>query len=191
MSGTDRRKQPGQDNPYTALRKACGVSLKDFCERYRFSKQTIISVETGRYSRLSDDMISSLGAACAAADVDARQLLEERFGASTLSEAYEKWQVAERRRAGREQPLSLTWTDHPRVSPMQQVIDSTTGSLQGFASLLKIPAAPLSRYAKGGQREMPKPIEEAFKDYTAVTYADWDFLPELQEAQRGWFDARA
>lgn len=190
MSGTDRRKQPGQENPYTALRKACGMEMKEFCERYRFSKQTIISVETGRYSRLSDDMISALGAACHHRDVDAGLLLRERYNAATLSDAYEKWQTAERKRAGRETPLSIGWTDNHRVSPMQQVIDSTTGSLQGFASLLKIPAAPLSRYAKGGQREMPKPIEEAFKEYTSVTEYG-GFLDELQEAQRGWFDARA
>lgn len=72
----------------------------------------------------------------------------------------------------------IIWDD--KRSPMFFFVFNTVGSAQGFAKLLKIPAATLVRYMEGKQENMPGAIAEALKN---VRY---EFLTELMAHQSNW-----
>ena len=68
----------------------------------------------------------------------------------------------------------------PPNSPAAQFVKDTTGSLQGFCKLLKLPSITMSRYIKGDTLSMPSELREALGD------AGFPFIEELAEAHMMW-----
>ena len=172
----------GMKNPYVRLRELCGTSQKAFAAKHGFGKMTMVYLESGMYTRVSDRQNVSLGKECDEKGVDARQILAEEYSSETLNEAFWKWRTHERRENA---PVVLakassTFYSNSDVSPISQLVSDTTGSLQGFCKLLKVPSITVSRYAKGETATMPSELREALAE------ARYPFINELEAAQEKW-----
>jgi DNA-binding XRE family transcriptional regulator len=172
----------GMKNPYVRLRELCGISQKAFAAKHDFGKMTMVYLESGMYTRVSDRQNVALGKECGEKGVDAKRILDEEYGSSTLNEAFWKWRSHERRENA---PVVLakaasTFYSNSDVSPVSQLVSETTGSLQGFCKLLKVPSITISRYAKGETVTMPSELREALLE------ANYPFISELEDAQEKW-----
>lgn len=169
-------------NPYVRLRELCGMSQKAFAAKHGFGKMTMVYLESGMYTRVSDRQNQALGKECHEKGVDAKAVLVEDYGVASLNEAYLAWRVSERRENA---PVVLAKVSPPFVgdsetSPAGKFVKDTTGSLQGFCKLLKVPSITMSRYIKGDTLSMPVEFREA------LWHAGFPFIDELEEAQLGW-----
>lgn len=172
----------GMKNPYVRLRELCGSSQKAFAAKHGFGKMTMVYLESGMYTRVSDRQNVALGRECNEKGVDAKRILAEEYGADTLNGAYWKWRSFERREKA---PVVLakassTFASTGDVSPVSQLVLEATGSLQGFCKTLKIPSITISRYAKGETASMPVELREALIE------ARYPFINELEAAQEKW-----
>lgn len=172
----------GMKNPYVRLRELCGTSQKAFAAKHGFGKMTMVYLESGMYTRVSDRQNVALGKECNEKGVDAKRILEEEYQSHTLNEAFWKWRTFERREKA---PVVLAKADsafysNSDVSPISQLVSETTGSLQGFCKLLKVPSITVSRYAKGETATMPSELREALME------ASYPFITELETAQEKW-----
>lgn len=134
------------------------------------------------YTRVSDRQNIALGKECDEKGVNARQVLAEEYSSNTLNEAFWKWRSHERRENA---PVVLakassTFYSNSDVSPVSQLVSDTTGSLQGFCKLLKVPSITVSRYAKGETAMMPSELREALQE------AGYPFSTNLEVAQKKW-----
>lgn len=170
------------ENPYVRLRYLCGISQKEFAEKYGFSKTTMTYLESGQYPDLSEKMILSLGQECSEKGIPAKQLLATEFSASNLQDAYHQWQRKERFRSRAVFLIEPPERWNKELSPMHFYVKATTGSVQKFCKLLKVPSASVMRYTTGTTRQMPKALEEAFRQI------DFTHLKELLEMQAAWVD---
>ena len=171
-----------EKNPYVRLRELCGMSQKAFAIKHGFGKMTMVYLESGMYTRVSDRQNVALGKECYEKGVDAKQVLADEYAAGSLNEAYLAWRVRERREKA---PSVLAKVSPPFVgdaenSPAARFVKDTTGSLQGFCKLLKVPSITMSRYIKGDTLSMPVEFREALMD------AGFPFVDELAEAQLRW-----
>lgn len=169
-------------NPYVRLRELCGSSQKAFAYKHGFGKMTMVYLESGMYTRVSDRQNEALGKECYEKGVEAKRVLLEEYQAASLNEAYLAWRSYERREKA---PVVLAKVSPPFVgdsewSPVGQFVRDTTGSLQGFCKLLKLPSITMSRYIKGDTLSMPAELREALLE------AGFPFVEELADAQLGW-----
>jgi DNA-binding XRE family transcriptional regulator len=172
----------GMKNPYVRLRELCGTSQKAFAAKHGFGKMTMVYLESGMYTRVSDRQNIALGKECDEKGVNAREVLAEEYSSETLNEAFWKWRTHER---GEKAPVVLAkassaFYSNSDVSPISQLVSDTTGSLQGFCKLLKVPSITVSRYAKGETATMPSELREALAE------ARYPFIIELEVAQEKW-----
>lgn len=172
----------GMKNPYVRLRELCGISQKAFAAKHEFGKMTMVYLESGMYTRVSDRQNIALGRECSDKGVDAKRILEEEYQSSTLNEAFWKWRSHERRENA---PVVLAkassnFDSTGDVSPVNQLISETTGSVQGFCKLLKVPSITITRYAKGETLTMPQELREALNE------ARYPFIKQLEIAQQNW-----
>jgi len=170
------------ENPYRRLRELTAYSQKDFAATFGFAKTTMTHIESGQFADLSDEMIVSLGKACAEKGVNAKQVLKDEYNAETLQDAYHSWQSGERIQ------IAYLFRVSPRraikESPFDLLILDVAGSRQKFCKMLKVPSATVMRYADGTTRTMPKVIE------AALTEVQYGYLSELKEMQTDWVDHR-
>ena len=169
-------------NPYVRLRELCGMSQKAFAAKHGFGKMTMVYLESGMYTSVSDRQNQALGKECYEKGVAAKEVLVEEFEASSLDEAYQKWRVGERRELA---PSVLAKVSPPFVgdsehSPVACFVRDTTGSLQGFCKVLKIPSITMSRYIRGETMTMPSEFRAALVD------VGFPFVDELETAQAKW-----
>lgn len=171
-----------RENPYAYLRRRAGLTLMGFCDTYHFAKQTLISIEAGQYTGLTDRMIRALGHACAQKGIDAGSELMQQYGVRWLRGAYERWRAAMRlESAAKINPVRpVRWSKN--TSPMKALVEDTFGSQQGFSKSLKVPPSTLMRYTAGGQRHMPKTVEQALRDI------EYPWIAELSAVQSNWYD---
>jgi DNA-binding XRE family transcriptional regulator len=172
----------GMKNPYVRLRELCGTSQKAFAAKHGFGKMTMVYLESGMYTRVSDRQNIALGKECDEKGVNAREVLAEEYSSHTLNEAFWKWRSHERRENA---PVVLakassTFYSTGDVSPVSQLVSETTGSLQGFCKVLKVPSITVARYAKGETATMPSELREALLE------AGYPFITELETAQENW-----
>ena len=172
----------GMKNPYVRLRELCGISQKAFAAEYGFGKMTMVYLESGMYTRVSDRQNIALGKECGKKGVDAKRILDQEYGSSTLNEAFWKWRSHERRENA---PVVLAkagsaFSSSGDVSPISQLVSESTGSLQGFCKLLKVPSITVARYAKGETATMPSELQEALQE------AGYPFITNLEVAQEKW-----
>lgn len=170
------------ENPYRRLRELTRYSQKDFAETFDFSKTTMTHIESGQYVDLSDEMVVSLGKACAERGVNAKQILKDEYNAETLQDAYHSWQSTERIQVAHLFRRSPSGQSTNERSPFDYFIEETTGSQQKFCKTLKVPAASVMRYAEGTTRTMPKAVE------SALVEVQFPYLAELKEMQQKWID---
>jgi DNA-binding XRE family transcriptional regulator len=150
-------------NPYTRLRELCGLTQKAFCERNDFGKMTMVYLEAGIYTSVSDRQNIALGRECANRGIDARAILNEEFGTESLAVAYSKWRTAERKNID----TTNYPTEHRAVgeqSPMEVFARTVAGSIQRFCKTLKVQPATLNRYMRGQTISMPKELSQAFEE---------------------------
>ena len=169
-------------NPYVRLRELCGISQKAFAAKHGFGKMTMVYLESGMYTRVSDRQNIALGKECGEKGVDAKRILEEEYSSSTLNEAYWKWRSFERREKA---PVVLakasTQFSHVGdISPVAQLVAESTGSLQAFCKTLKIPSITMSRYIRGETATLPTEFREALIE------AGYPFISQLEAAQEKW-----
>lgn len=167
------------DNPYAYLREQAGLGHREFARDYKLNRKTLIAIETGQFTTLSTRMIDTLLGACADANVPTGSILEERFDSNSLSEAYAKYQHAQREAFAEE--IRKARVDAPAfddLSPFHYFIKDSTGSLQGFCKKLCVPQTTVARYASGLTRTMPLTIESALNE---IHHPDVDTLKERQE----------
>lgn len=158
------------------------MSQKGFAAKHGFGKMTMVYLESGMYTRVSDRQNKALAVECVEKGVDGKAVLVEEYGVASLNDAYLAWRVAERREHA---PVVLAKVSPPfvgsvGVSPVAQFVKDTTGSLQGFCKLLKVPSITMSRYIKGDTLSMPSELREALVD------AGFPFTESLAEAQMMW-----
>lgn len=181
-SYVDSAWEAGTLNPYALLRRRTGMSYRDFAKQYNFSNQTIVLIEQGAYADLSDRQILALGRACHEKGIDAKAELLAAFGVPTLSEAYQNWQKAERFSLQFKLAKIKPKVGTPVVSPGFQFVKDVTGSLQGFAKLLKVQPATVARWSNGVQAGMPRKLREALED------AQYPYIELLSELHEKWWE---
>jgi len=169
-------------NPYVRLRELCGASQKAFAAKHGFGKMTMVYLESGMYTRVSDRQSIALGKECAEKDVDAVKVLEDEYGADSLNEAYLAWRSADRRLRA---PSILAKVSPPfegsgDKSPVAMFVQNTAGSLQGFCKLLKVPSITVTRYMRGETLTFPDALQEALDD------VKFPHVDALRKAQDSW-----
>lgn len=174
-------------NPYVRLRELCGLSQKKFADKHGFGKMTMVYLESGMYTKVSERQNLALGRECAEKGVDAHAVLSEEYGVDSLNEAYLAWRSSDRKLRA---PSVLAKAAPPFVgdgetSPVGVFVRDTTGSLQGFCKLLKVPSITVTRYMRGETVSMPDALWDAFVD------VKFPFAKELADAQFGWWEGRA
>jgi hypothetical protein len=165
-------------NPYIRLRELCGLTQKAFCERNDFGKMTMVYLEAGIYTRVSERQNLALGKECAQRGVDAKGILADEYGTESLTVAYSFWRTAERK--------SIDTANYPKEhaavgdkSPMEVFVGKVANSTQRFCKTLKIQPTTLNRYAKGLTYKMPRELKTAFEEI-GYNYA------ALEKAQEAW-----
>jgi DNA-binding XRE family transcriptional regulator len=174
-------------NPYVRLRELCGMSQKGFATKHGFGKMTMVYLESGMYTRVSDRQSIALGKECNEKGVDAHQVLREEFGSTSLNDAYLAWRSEDRKLRA---PAVLAKVAPPfvgngEVSPVAQFVKDTTGSLQGFCKLLKIPSITMTRYMRGETSTVPDALWSALED------VKFPHAVALADAQFAWLEGRA
>ena len=172
-------------NPYIRLRELCGSSKKGFAAKHGFGKMTMVYLESGMYTRVSDRQSIALGTECHEKGVEAREILREEYGAASLNEAYLAWRSEDRKvRApsvlAKAAPPFVGDTD---VSPVAQFVKDTAGSLQGFCKLLKVPSITMTRYIRGETITVPDAFVSALED------VKYPHTGALIDAQANWIGA--
>jgi len=174
-------------NPYVRLRELCGVSQKGFATKHSFGKMTMVYLESGMYTQVSERQSIALGKECNEKGVDAHQVLREEYGAASLNEAYLAWRSEDRKLRA---PSVLAKASPPfvgddEVSPVAQFVKDTTGSLQGFCKLLKVPSITMTRYIRGETSTVPDALWAALED------VKFPHAKQLADAQFAWWEGRA
>lgn len=169
-------------NPYVRLRELCGLSQKKFADKHGFGKMTMVYLESGMYTRVSDRQNVALGRECAEKGIDAHKVLEDEYGTGSLNEAYLAWRSADRKLRA---PSVLAKVAPPFVgdeetSPVGVFVRDTAGSLQGFCKLLKVPSITMTRYMRGETASFPEALREALWDI------GYPHIDALEEAQGKW-----
>jgi hypothetical protein len=172
-------------NPYVRLRELCGTSQKGFATKHSFGKMTMVYLESGMYTRVSDRQSIALGRECNEKGINAQEVLREEFGAASLNEAYLAWRSEDRKLRA---PAVLTKASPPfvssdDVSPVSQFVKDTAGSLQGFCKLLKIPSITMTRYIRGETITVPDAFVSALED------VKYPHTGALIDAQTNWIGA--
>jgi DNA-binding XRE family transcriptional regulator len=170
-------------NPYVRLRELCGTTQKGFATKYGFGKMTMVYLESGMYTRVSDRQSIALGRECNEKGVDAHEVLREEYGAASLNEAYLAWRSEDRKLRAPEvlAKAGPPFTGSEEISPVEQFVKDTTGSLQGFCKLLKVPSITMTRYIRGETIRVPDALLEALEDVKyphtrALVYAQADWM---------------
>jgi len=171
-------------NPYVRLRELCGMSQKKFADKYKFGKMTMVYLESGMYTRVSDRQNVSLGKECAAKGVDAKAVLVEEYGTESLNEAYLAWRSADRKLRAPEvlAKAGTSFDSSAKTAPLLTFVSESAGSLQGFCKLLKVPSITVTRYIRGLTASMPEALREALVE---IKYPHID---ALEAAQNKWID---
>jgi DNA-binding XRE family transcriptional regulator len=169
-------------NPYVRLRELCGMSQKKFADKHSFGKMTMVYLESGMYTKVSDRQSISLGKECAEKGIDAKQIIVSEYGTPSLNEAYLAWRSEDRRLKA---PSVLAEAAPPfngngDLSPVAVFVKETTGSLQGFCKLLKIPSITMTRYMRGETMAMPDALRAALSDIK------YPHIEALEAAQLKW-----
>ena len=150
-------------NPYIRLRELCGLTQKAFCERNDFGKMTMVYLEAGIYTRVSERQNIALGKECANRGVDAKAILADEYGTESLAVAYSRWRTEERKKI----EVSTFPKEYPALgekSPMEVFVGQVAGSVQRFCKTLKIQPATLNRYSRGETYSMPRELRTAFDE---------------------------
>ena len=171
-------------NPYVRLRELCGLSQKKFADKHSFGKMTMVYLESGMYTRVSDRQNLALGKECAEKGIDAKNILVEEYGSASLNEAYLAWRSEDRKLRA---PSVLAKAAPPFVgdvdtSPVAQFVKDTTGSLQGFCKLMKVPSITMTRYMRGETSTVPEALWFALED------VKYPHAQALAEAQHVWME---
>jgi DNA-binding XRE family transcriptional regulator len=174
-------------NPYVRLRELCGTSQKGFATKHGFGKMTMVYLESGMYTRVSERQSIALGKECFEKGVDAHEVLREEYGAGSLNEAYLAWRSEDRRvkAPGVLAKAAPPFEGDDETSPVGYFVKNTAGSLQGFCKVLKIPSITMTRYIRGETSTVP----EAF--WSALEDVKYPHAKALAEAQFTWLEGRA
>lgn len=173
-------------NPYVRLRELCGSSQKAFATKYGFGKMTMVYLESGMYTRVSDRQSIALGRECNEKGVDAHAVLQEEYGAKSLNDAYLAWRSEDRKLKAPEvlAKVSPPFVGDEEVSPVAYFVKNTAGSLQGFCKLLKVPSITMTRYIRGETVSVPDALVSALED------VKYPHTGALIDAQADWLSAR-
>jgi hypothetical protein len=169
-------------NPYIRLRELCGTSQKGFATKHGFGKMTMVYLESGMYTGVSERQSIALGKECYEKGVDAHEVLREEYGAGSLNEAYLAWRREDRRvRApGVLAKAAPPFEGDTETSPVAKFVQDTAGSLQGFCKLLKVPSITMTRYIRGETVTVPQALLEALED------VKYPHTAALIDAQTDW-----
>lgn len=169
-------------NPVTRLLSAANTSERAFRDRFRYSKQFMVDVTEGTYTRLSDSMHESLKELLTEKSVDTIAILVEEYNSTTLDGAYEQWQ-AQQRAANRDKFVSIapnTWG--PKASPAYFFVKNTSGNPTRFSKDLKVPPQQVRRWVNGTLQTTPASIVAALRQI------GYPWTRELIENQRAWLE---
>lgn len=164
-------------NPYVRLRELCGLTQKAFCDRNDFGKMTMVYLEAGMYTKVSERQNIALGKECANRGVDAKAVLADEYGTESLTVAYMMWRSQQRKNTNIEWP-QICSTD--KKSAIDCFVADTCGSMQRFCKTVKIQPATMTRYAKGETVSMPKELRIALEE---MGYKN---IAQLEKAQSDW-----
>lgn len=167
-------------NPYVRLRELCGLTQKAFCERNGFGKMTMVYLEAGMYTKVSERQNIALGKECSQRGVDAKAVLKDEYGTESLTVAYMQWRTERRKNAPERADFPETFRSTTANSPMSFFVADMTGSMQRFCKVVKIQPATVTRYAKGETMKMPKELR------TALEEMGFDRIAELEKLQSQW-----
>ena len=172
-------------NPYVRLRELCGISQKGFATKHSFGKMTMVYLESGMYTRVSDRQSIALGKECNEKGVNAHEVLREEYSAGSLNEAYLAWRSEDRklRAPGVLAKAAPPFVGDAEVSPVAKFVADTAGSLQGFCKLLKVPSITMTRYIRGETLRVPDALIEALED------VKYPHTAALIDAQANWIGA--
>jgi hypothetical protein len=174
-------------NPYVRLRELCGISQKGFATKHSFGKMTMVYLESGMYTRVSDRQSIALGKECDEKGVNGREILREEYGFDSLNEAYLAWRSEDRKLRAPEvlAKAAPPFMGDELLSPVGRFVQDTAGSLQGFCKLLKVPSITMTRYIRGETSTVPDAFWFALEDIK------YPHAQELADAQFSWLEGRA
>jgi len=169
-------------NPYVRLRELCGMSQKKFADKHDFGKMTMVYLESGMYTKVSDRQSIALGKECAEKGIDAKTFLVAEYGFSSLNAAYLVWRSEDRKLRSPSvlEKASTPFDSSLEASPVAAFVRQTTGSLQGFCKLLKIPSITMTRYMRGETVKVPDALLSALED------VKYPHAQALFDAQAAW-----
>lgn len=174
-------------NPVSRLLQASNVTEKGFRDTYKYSKQYMVDVTAGTYTRLADKLHVSLAELTTAKGVDVKSLLLSEYDSMTLDEAYILWQTAMRRKRRdifvSTKPNEFT----PLLSPAHFFVKKTSGTPTRFSKELLVPPQQVRRWVAGQTQKTPTPvsIEMALREIA------YPHIRELIENQLAWVEGQS
>lgn len=169
-------------NPYREIRERLGISQTDFRAKYEFGKMTMVYLETGMYTQVSERQEKAITDLSREHYFDIEEYLRREHDSASLNEAYRKWQAEARRSEGRvllekiKPPFPFT-TEH---SPLFFIIRDHFGGIQRFCKVLKVPSITVSRHLEGQTTSIPEAIIEALEE------SGYSATDSLLDAQSSW-----
>lgn len=174
-----------QLNPVSRILQAASLSEKAFRDRFEYSKQFMVDVTAGTYTRLSDSIHLSLKQLAEEKGLNVRDLLLDEYNATSLDEAYTFWQTAERRR-NRTKFVTVRGDEStPQLSPAHFFVKRTSGTPTRFSKDLKVPPQQVRRWVSGQTKSTPESIELALRE---IAYPG---LVALLSNQERWIEEHA
>lgn len=169
-------------NPFRRLRELTRTSQKNFALEHQFSKTTMTYIEQGTYPNLSPYMVNALADECEAQGIDAKQILADEYNGLSLMDAYHAWQTGERVQVAHQFRLisPTLGTTLPPMSPFELYVKDTSGSVQSFCKLLKVPAASVTRYSTGTTKTMPLSLRQALIEI------QYPYMDEMVSLMTDW-----
>lgn len=175
------------EGPVSLVRKACGLSLREFSLRYKISKPALTNYEAGMYPALSNAIVSLLYDATERLGISIADLMHERFGTDSVTVAYAEWLRLERLAVAGTFMMSPVSLHELKLagkgvpgSPFLAWVERTCGSVYNFSKSLKVPQATVWRYADGKTSSMPKQL------VAALTDVGYPRIEDLEAEQRMW-----
>lgn len=141
-------------SPFRRLRLLAGRGHREFAEEADISLTAMTNIEQGMYVVVPVRANRVLTDSCKRAGIDAREVLRNEYGASSLNEAMDAWKTEKRR--------AVDLSEAGEQATLDGLIATFFDTPAKFARALAIPTGMVDGRRTGG--EMPDLIREALTE---------------------------
>lgn len=169
-------------NPYRELRSRTGLSQRAFADKFGFGKMTMVYLESGMYTQVSERQQQAIEEQCREMYFDIPTFLLSEYGWDSLNDSYKSWQHRQRRTVARAhlEKIAPPFPFTHGKSPLFFLIRDNFASVQRFCKVMKVPSITVSRHLDGETVTIPGALVEAIRQ------ASYSHGEEFLQSQKAW-----